>query len=41
MDRLDKRLEALKPVNIMKENAELMQQNHEIQKLTPLGIYVI
>lgn len=41
LDRLDKRLEALKPVNIMKENAELMQQNHEIQKLTPLGIYTI
>ena len=41
MDRLDKRLEALKPVNILKEHAELMQQTHEIQKLTPLGIYVI
>lgn len=41
MDRLDKRLEALKPVNIIKEHAELMQQTHEIQKLTPLGIYVI
>ena len=41
MDRLDKRLEALRPVNILKEHAELAQQNHEIQKLTPLGIYVI
>lgn len=41
MDRLDKRLERLRPANVMEENAKLMQQNHEIQKLTPLGIYVI
>lgn len=41
MDRLDKRLERLRPVNVMEENAKLMQQNLEIQKMTPLGIYVI
>ena len=41
MDRLDKRLERLRPVNVMKENAELAQQMLEIQKHTPLGIYVI
>ena len=41
MDRLDKRLERLRPVNVMKENAELAQQMLEIQKHTPLGIYAI
>ena len=41
MDRLDKRLERLRPANIMKENAELVQQQLEIQKQTPMGIYVI
>ncbi len=41
MERLDKRLERLRPVNVMKENAELAQQMLEIQKHTPLGIYVI
>lgn len=41
MERLDKRLERLRPVNVMEENAKLMQQNLEIQKMTPLGIYVI
>ena len=41
MERLDKRLERLRPANVMEENAKLMQQNLEIQKMTPLGIYVI
>ena len=41
MDRLDKRLERLRPANIMEENAKLVQQQLEIQKHTPLGIYVI
>lgn len=36
MDRLDKRLERLRPVNVMKENAELVQSQLEIQKQTPL-----
>lgn len=41
MDRLDKRLERLRPANVMEENAKLMQNQLEIQKLTPLGIYTI
>lgn len=41
MDRLDKRLERLRPANIMEENAKLVQQQLEIQKHTPLGIYTI
>jgi len=41
MDRLDKRLERLRPANVMEENAKLMEQSRNIQKMTPLGIYVI
>ena len=41
MDALDKRLERLRPVNMMKEQAELTENHNKIQQYTPLGIYVI
>lgn len=41
METLNKRLERLRPVNMMKENAELIDANINIQKRTPLGLFVI
>ena len=41
MDALMKRLERMRPVNMMKEQAELMENNVKLQQYTPLGIYVI
>lgn len=41
MEALMKRLERMRPVNIMKEQAELMENNVKLQQYTPLGIYVI
>ena len=41
MDRLDKRLERLRPANVLEENAKLVEQNKTIMSKTPLGIYVI
>lgn len=41
MENLEKRLERMRPSNILEEQAKIVQQNHEIQKKTPLGIYVI
>lgn len=41
MDALMKRLERLRPVNMMKEQAELTESHNKIQQYTPLGIYVI
>ena len=41
MDILNKRLERLRPVNMMKENAEMAQSNLEILKQIPLQIYPI
>jgi hypothetical protein len=41
MEALDKRLERLRPVNMMKEQAELTENHNKIQQYTPLGIYVI
>lgn len=41
MESLEKRLERLSPAAILETNAKIMQQNMEIQKGTPLGIYVI
>lgn len=41
MDALEKRLERLRPVNVMKEQAELVENHNKIQQYTPLGIYVI
>lgn len=41
MEALMKRLERMRPVNMMKEQAELMENNVKIQQYTPLGIYVI
>lgn len=41
MDTLMKRLERMRPVNMMKEQAELMESNVKLQQYTPLGIYVI
>lgn len=41
MEELMKRLERLRPVNIIKEQSELVEYNNKIQQHTPLGIYVI
>lgn len=41
MEALMKRLERLRPVNMMKEQADLMESNVKIQSYTPLGIIVI
>ena len=41
IDTLNKRLERLRPVNMMKENAEMVESMSNIQKQTPLGIYTI
>ena len=41
METLNKRLERLRPSNMMKEQAELVEQQNKIQQYTPLGIYVI
>lgn len=41
MEGLEKRLERMRPSNVLEEQAKIIQQNHEIQKKTPLGIYVI
>ena len=41
MEALMKRLERLRPVNMMKEQADLMESNVKIQSYTPLGIFVI
>lgn len=41
MDVLMKRLERMRPVNIIKENAELLENNNKILGYTPLGLYVI
>ena len=41
MEALMKRLERMRPVNMMKEQAEMMENNVKLQQYTPLGIYVI
>lgn len=41
MDNLQKRLERLRPANVMKENAEMMESMVNIQKHTPLKIYTV
>ena len=41
MEALMIRLERLRPVNMMKEQADLMESNVKIQSYTPLGIFVI
>lgn len=41
MEALMKRLERMRPVNMMKEQAELMENNLKLQQYTPLGIYTI
>lgn len=41
MEALKTRLERMRPVNMIKENAELMENNLKIQQYTPLGIYAI
>lgn len=41
MDALRKRLERMRPSNMMKENSELVESNNKILQYTPLGIYVI
>lgn len=41
METLNKRLERLRPVNMMKEHAELMESQIKIMNKTPLGLKVI
>ena len=41
MDALMKRLERMRPANIMEEQAKLVENHNKIQQYTPLGIYVI
>ena len=41
MDNLTKMLERMRPVNIMKENAEMLESSNKIHSYVPLGIYVI
>ena len=41
MENLEKRLERLRPSNVLEEQAKIIEKNMEIQKKTPLGIYVI
>ena len=41
MDNLEKRLERLNPAAVLENQAKIIQQNLEIQKATPLGIFVI
>lgn len=41
MDALMKRLERMRPVNMMEEQAKLLENNNKIQSYVPLGIYVI
>ena len=41
MEKLDNRLDRMSPSNLMKSQAELAQSINDINKFTPLGIYVI
>ena len=41
MEALEKRLERMSPAAVLETNAKIMQQNLEIMKGTPLGIFVI
>jgi hypothetical protein len=41
MEGLEKRLERMRPSNVLEEQAKILQMNHEIQKKTPLGIITI
>lgn len=41
MDALMKRLERMRPANLMEEQAKLIENNNKILGYTPLGIYVI
>ena len=41
MKELKEQLERLRPVNILKEQRELLEHNLEIQKQTPLGFFTI
>ena len=41
MDALMKRLERMRPSNMIEEQAKLMENNNKIQSYVPLGIYVI
>jgi hypothetical protein len=41
MENLMKMLERMRPVNIMKEHSELLENNNKILGYTPLGLYMI
>lgn len=41
MDNLMKRLERMRPVNMLKENADMIDSNVKIMSQIPLGLYVI
>lgn len=41
IEALNKRLERMRPANMIEEQAKLMENNVKLQQYTPLGIYVI
>ena len=41
MEALMKRLERMRPVNMMEEQAKLLENSNKIHSYVPLGIYVI
>lgn len=41
MEALEKRLERMRPANMMEEQSKLVENQNKIQQYTPLGIYVI
>ena len=41
IEALDKRLERMRPANMMEEQSKLVENQNKIQQFTPLGIYVI
>jgi hypothetical protein len=41
MEALDKRLERMRPANMMEEQSKLVENQNKIQQYTPLGIFVI
>ena len=41
MEKLEQRLERMSPHNMLKTQSELAQSLNDINKFTPLGIYII
>ena len=41
IEALDRRLERMRPANMMEEQSKLVENQNKIQQYSPLGIYVI